>query len=84
MRNIDIILLHKRATKLRLILIPLFLFPKSNYLVFLYKCLNWKMVMTASNNNPIMFDPSTSKYMMFYDRLTIKTIITDKTNIGEE
>ncbi|TKY73575.1 Werner Syndrome exonuclease [Spatholobus suberectus] len=39
----------------------------------------------ASNNNPIViFDPSTSKYMLCYDGLTIETIITYKASTVEE
>ncbi|KAH1255029.1 Werner syndrome ATP-dependent helicase [Glycine max] len=43
------------------------------------------MTMTASNNNPtVFFNPTTSKYLVFYDGLTIETIITYKGSIVEE
>ncbi|RZC17267.1 hypothetical protein D0Y65_010199 [Glycine soja] len=41
------------------------------------------MTMTASNNNPtVFFNPTTSKYLVFYDGLTIETIITYKGSIA--
>lgn len=68
-------------------IITLLIFLSPNFSIFLNKGFNWKMAMTmtASNNNPtVFFNPTTSKYLVFYDGLTIETIITYKGSIVEE
>ncbi|RDX74637.1 Werner Syndrome-like exonuclease, partial [Mucuna pruriens] len=46
---------------------------------------NKKMVMAKSNNEPtVIFNPSTFKYMVSYDGLTIETTVTYKANVIEE
>ncbi|KAG4968101.1 hypothetical protein AAZX31_12G134700 [Glycine max] len=42
------------------------------------------MAMAAGNNNPIVFDPSTSMYLVSCDGLTIETTITDKSGIVDK